>query len=94
MSFDVYEIDIVLQVKRVPKGNYSLQLVVFPSTEGAQFFSLVKSLARRYGDNERLYFLWVDPDPFPTVSCARATEYSDTSFNVDKIGGKKYDNNT
>ena len=38
-------------------------------TEGAQFFSLVKSLAKRYGDNKKLHFLWVDPDPFPTVSC-------------------------
>ena len=60
----------------------------FLSTEGAQFFSLVKSLARRYGDNEKLYFLWVDPDPFPTVSCARAADDSDTSCNVDKIGKK------
>lgn len=41
-----------------------------PLPDGAQFFSLVKSLARRYGDNKKLNFLWVDPDPFPTVSCA------------------------
>jgi len=39
------------------------------TNDGAQFFSLVKSLARRYGDNKKLNFLWVDPDPFPTVRC-------------------------
>ena len=44
------------------------EISVILFTDGAQFFSLVKSLARRYGDNKKLHFLWVDPDPFPTVS--------------------------
>ena len=48
----------------VAKGG----LIHYLLTAGAQFFSLVKSLAKRYGENKKLHFLWVDPDPFPTVS--------------------------
>ena len=36
--------------------------------DGNRFFSLVKTLARSFADNERLNFVWIDPDPFPAVS--------------------------
>lgn len=49
-------------------GSISDAQIHFVSPDGAQFFSLVKSLAKRYADNKKLHFLWVDPDPFPTVS--------------------------
>ena len=41
---------------------------LFVFTEGAKFFSLVKNLAKSYVHNSKLNFLWVDPEPFPTVS--------------------------
>ena len=49
-------------------GSISDAQIHFVSPDGVQFFSLVKSLAKRYADNKKLHFLWVDPDPFPTVS--------------------------
>jgi len=45
---------------------------------GSRFFSLVKSLAREYANNEKLNFVWIDPDPFPAMR-----EYWQTTFNVD-----------
>lgn len=42
--------------------------ITYFSTAGVEFFSLVKSLAKRYGNKKNLHFMWVDPDPFPTVS--------------------------
>lgn len=53
----------------IMRNKINVAFHFFLLTDGAQFFSLVKSLARRYGDNKKLNFLWVDPDPFPTVSC-------------------------
>ncbi|KAM7427299.1 Calsequestrin-2 [Porites harrisoni] len=60
------------------EGYLITAFVRLDTNEGAQFFSLVKSLARRYGDNEKLYFLWVDPDPFPTMR-----DYWQKSYNID-----------
>ena len=40
---------------------------IFPHVDGNRFFSLVKSLAREYAANEKLSFVWIDPDPFPAV---------------------------
>ena len=37
------------------------------STDGSRFFSLIKSLARTFGDNKKLNFVWIDPEPFPSV---------------------------
>ncbi|XP_065056326.1 calsequestrin-2-like [Rhopilema esculentum] len=56
-------------------------IAVFAKIEnpvGNRFFSLVKSLVRSVGDNEKLNFVWIDPDPFPAMK-----EYWQSTFNVD-----------
>lgn len=60
------------------EGYLVTAFVRLDTNDGAQFFSLVKSLARRYGDNKKLNFLWVDPDPFPTMR-----DYWQKSYNID-----------
>lgn len=60
------------------EGYLITAFVRLATNEGAQFFSLVKSLAKRFGDNKKLHFLWVDPDPFPTMR-----DYWQTSYNID-----------
>ncbi|KAL9965120.1 hypothetical protein ACROYT_G028874 [Oculina patagonica] len=60
------------------EGYLITAFVRLDTNDGMQFFSLVKSLARRYGDNKKLNFLWVDPDPFPTMR-----DYWQQSYNID-----------
>ncbi|XP_062499328.1 calsequestrin-1-like isoform X2 [Corticium candelabrum] len=51
-------------------GEEEKMLVAFvrPQTpDGAAFFSVVKSLARNYADENRTHFIWVDPDPLPNL---------------------------
>lgn len=60
------------------EGYLVTAFVRLDTNEGSQFFSLVKSLARRYGDEKKLHFLWVDPDPFPTMR-----DYWQKSYNID-----------
>lgn len=60
------------------EGYLVTAFVRLETNAGAQFFSLVKSLAKRYGDNKKLHFLWVDPDPFPTMR-----DYWQKSYNID-----------
>ncbi|KAK3697929.1 hypothetical protein QZH41_013007 [Actinostola sp. cb2023] len=60
-------------VRPTTEGTFSF---VFP--EGAKFFSLVKNLARSFKDNEKLTFVWVDPEPFPMMR-----EYWQKSYKID-----------
>ncbi|EDO31401.1 predicted protein [Nematostella vectensis] len=59
--------------------GYLVTAFVKPKTiEGAQFFSLVRSLAKAYKSNEKLSFVWVDPDPFPMMR-----DYWQKSYRID-----------
>jgi len=60
------------------EGYLVTAFVRLDTNDGVQFFSLVKSLAKRYADNKKLHFLWVDPDPFPTMR-----DYWQNSYNID-----------
>ncbi|XP_068684681.1 calsequestrin-1-like [Montipora foliosa] len=60
------------------EGYLVTAFVRLETNAGAQFFSVVKSLAKRYGNNKKLHFLWVDPDPFPTMR-----DYWQKSYNID-----------
>lgn len=58
-----------------------LLMVVFAKVQtqdGNRFFSLIKTLARGYSDNQKLNFVWIDPDPFPAMK-----EYWQSTFNID-----------
>ncbi|XP_031559785.1 calsequestrin-1-like [Actinia tenebrosa] len=59
--------------------GFLITAFVRPKTEdGAKFFSLVKKLAREVKDNEKLTFVWVDPDPFPMMR-----EFWQKSYKID-----------
>ncbi|KAK2573870.1 Calsequestrin-1 [Acropora cervicornis] len=60
------------------KGFLIMAFVRLETNAGVEFFSLVKSLAKRYGNKKNLHFIWVDPDPFPTMR-----DYWQRSYNID-----------
>lgn len=60
------------------KGFLIMAFVRLETNAGVEFFSLVKSLAKRYGNKKNLHFMWVDPDPFPTMR-----DYWQRSYNID-----------
>jgi hypothetical protein len=68
-SADQVYIYVVPYYKSHSENQKMLVAFVRPqTTDGATFFSVLKSLARSYADDKRTYFIWVDPDPLPNVS--------------------------
>lgn len=51
---------------------------VTTTEDGNHFFSLVKSLAKHFEKNRNVSFVWIDPQPFPSM-----VEYWRRSFNID-----------
>ena len=40
----------------------------FSFLDGVRFFSMAKTLAKNYEKNTNLTFVWIDAEPFPSVS--------------------------
>jgi len=60
------------------KGFVVPVFAVTTTEEGAQFFSLVKSLAKQFEKTEEISFVWIDPEPFPGM-----VDYWKASFQID-----------